>query len=402
MTQFKYSVIGANNVQEKGAIQAKNKNEAVEALRAQGKKIINLVEVKPSSFSFLNQPHLSFQEKMMFAKHMSTMIRSGIAISEALGILTEQSKKGPNRTMFNDILQRVNSGQSLSESMREYPKVFSDVFVNMVATGEESGTLDESFEYLDKQLEKEYDLRKKVGSAFIYPAVIVGITLLLVVGIVVFIMPRIINIFSTFDVVLPLPTRIMIGFSSFIVENPLFTLLGVVTFVVGCIFLMKLKKVKAFFARVILYVPIFGKLLRNVNLSRFCQTFHSLLEAGVPITKTLAIVEASLSNEDFKQSVARVKAKVQEGGSLGEAFLPEEKLFPVMFTKMISVGERTGSLGSTVEHLSRLYEKSVDDMTKNLATLLEPILLVFMAGLVGAVAISIILPIYQLPNLIGR
>jgi type IV pilus assembly protein PilC len=265
-----------------------------------------------------------------------------------------------------------------------------------------SGTLDQILDYLDEQLDKEYDLRKKVISAFIYPAVILSITLMLSLGIVFFIMPKITKIFTSFDIVLPLPTRILIGFSTLLTEKPLLTFGTAIVLVVGGVSLLRWKALKPFWDWVSLHLPVFGRVLHYANLARFSRTLTSLLQAGMPVTKALNVISTMMTNTQYKEAVKNSAAKVEQGGQLGEAFEGQEKLFPMLAVKMLYVGERTGSLETTMKQLALLYERNVDSLTRNLTVLLEPLLLVFMGVMVGGVAISIILPIYQLPNLLSK
>jgi len=167
-------------------------------------------------------------------------------------------------------------------------------------------------------------------------------------------------------------------------------------------FLFTSKSIKLIRDTVVLHIPVFGRLMRDMNLARFSRMMNSLLQAGVPITKAISITGKMLTSKPYKDEVERARAMVEKGGTLGEAFSNNEKLFPILLTKLLFIGEKTGSLEATTAHLANMYEKNVTDLTKNLSTLLEPILLVFMGGLVGGVAISIIMPIYQLPNLIGK
>lgn len=339
---------------------------------------------------------------MLFTKHMATMIKVGITITEALEILISQTKEKANRRMYENILERVQSGQSLSTSLKNYDYIFPEVFINMLATGEKSGTLEQIFEYLDVQLEKEYELRKKVVSAFIYPAVIIGVTLLVVIGIVLFIMPRITEIFESFNVELPLITKILIGFSGFVIDNPFISLgisLGIIMFF---IFIFRVKFLKPFWHRISLRLPVFGKVLIYANLARFSRTISSLLQSGVSLTEALGITANALTNTVYKKAIYLARDKVEQGGNFGESLAGNERLFPQLATKTLYIGEKTGSLEVTSKRLAELYEHNVDSITRNLSVLLEPLLLVFMAILVGGIAISIILPIYQLPNLLKK
>jgi len=401
MKKYRYVVSDKDGVHVKGMIRATNADDAKSALQKAGNVIISLGEDVPIARGFWNKAKLSFLDKMMFTKHLSIMIRVGITLTESLSILMSQLSKSSSRKMFENILNMVRSGQTLSASLSQYEDVFSEIYVNMVAIGEESGTLSEVLKYLDVQLEKEYELRKKVISAFIYPAVIIGITVLLMLGIVIFIMPKITDIFESFEVTLPLPTRVLIGMSDILVHKPHFVIIGGLVSAFLIFIILKSKFIQPFFHRIVLRLPVFGTLLKNVNLARFARTMHSLMAAGVPITRSLQITGGMFTNTLYRNAILESYAKVEQGGQLGESFKGNETLFPQLLTRMLVVGEKTGSLEETTEHLAMLYERNVDSITRNLTTLLEPFLLIFMAGMVGGVAISIILPIYQLPNLLA-
>lgn len=402
MKKYRYLVGDKLGSENHGIIYASDEKEAIKELTKQGHSVISVSEEQKPWKHFWEQPNLSFEEKMLFTKHMATMLRAGITITEALQIVGSQSRSKYNQVMYENLIKSIRAGRSLSESMRDYDCVFSELFINMVETGEKSGTLDQVLDYLDTQLDKEYEIRKKVISAFIYPAVIMSITLILSLGIVIFIMPKITKIFLAFDVVLPLPTRILIAVSTFLTEKPLLSLLIAGGAVSAIVLFFKLKFFKSIRDRIFLYLPVFGKVLICSNLARFSRTLYSLIQAGLPITRALTVIANMYTNQLYKEAVLTAQAKVEQGGQLGEAFEGNEKLFPVLTLKMLYVGERTGSLETTMNQLALLYERDVDNLTRNLTVLLEPLLLVFMGVLVGGVAISIILPIYQLPNLISR
>lgn len=356
---------------------------------------------KVKHVNFWEKPNMNFQEKMMFVKQLSIMIKMGTTIVESLQIIIKQTKLKKNKKMYEKIIEMIESGQTLSVSLKEYDYIFSNIFINMIKTGEESGNLEKVLEYLDIQLEKEYELRGKVISAIIYPVVIIGITLLMTLGIVIFIMPKITKIFQSFKVTLPLVTRLLIGISSFIIEKPFITLFSFVGIILFFKIIFGLKSLKPFWDKVIIHLPVFGKIMIATNLARFNRTVSSLLKSGVPIIKALEVTGGMLDNSLYKEAIDEARDKVEKGGNLGESF-NNEKLFPIMFISMLYIGERSGSLEVTTERLADLYERNVDAMTKNLSVLLEPFLLVFMAIMVGGIALSIILPIYQLPNLLHK
>ena len=401
MGKYVYVVSNEKGIRARGVLQASSEGDASEKLRERGDLIISLHEQNKRKWNISKKPHMGLEDRLMFAKHLATMMGVGITVTEALEILKSQELRKNNQQMYENMIRMIGTGQSLANSLREYENVFSEIFVNMVATGEKSGTLEKVLSHLEVQLEKEYELRKKVISAFIYPAVIVFVTLLVVTGIIVFLMPKITDIFRSFDADLPLPTRVLIGINEFIQNHPLRAVGEIGGGIAFFITIARLKALKPFWDAVVLRIPVFGRILKYANLARFSRTMNSLLQSGVPITEALQITESMLVNKYYKEAVHRTWDKVEKGGKLGEALKEEEKLFPPLLTSMLFIGESSGSLEKTTGHLADLYEKNVDNITKNLSVLLEPMLLVFMGLMVGGVALSIILPIYQLPNLIS-
>jgi type IV pilus assembly protein PilC len=401
MPKYDYVLSDQSGFRTKGSILAGDIDMAKSKLSEDGNIIISIIENKKMTTYFWQRPSLKFQDKIMFVKHMATMLQVGITVAESLEILIDQTKEKNNRKMYENILDMVKTGQTLSNSLRAYDYIFPEILVNMIATGEESGNLEQVMEYLDIQMEKEYETRKKVVAAFIYPSIILGLTLTIAFGIVIFIMPRISDIFSSFSVELPFITRFLIGFSNFMVDRPLVTLFGAFFLGAFLIFIFKVKYLKTFWHHVFIHLPVFGKILIYSNLARFARTLNSLLQSGVPMVKSLEITATMIGNSIYKNRLLTAKDKVEQGAKLGESLEGDEKLFPQIATKMLFIGEETGGLELTSKKLADLYEREVDNITKNISTLLEPILLIFMAALVGGIAMAIILPIYQLPNLLN-
>ncbi len=400
MKQFRYTIETKGGKKEKGSLYAASKDLAVQDLKKRGELILSVEELEARQNVFLSGPSLSFQDKLLFTSHLSTMLGAGITITESLQIILDQATRQGTRLMYEDLIRRVNAGQTLSESLSYYPKLFSQIFINMIGVGEKSGSLVEVLGYLKTQLEKENELRQKVVAALVYPGVIVSMTLLMVFGITFFIMPKILDIFQSFDVTLPLPTRILIGFTHLITGQPLlfFSVLGL--FVGGSFLLMRSDFFQPIWHRVVVHVPVFGRIWIGVNVARFCRSLNSLLKAGVSIDKALEITGSMFSDRSYRDLALEARKKVEQGASLEEALRGHERQIPILVIKMFAVGEKTGRLEETTEHLASLYEQSVDNITRNLSVLLEPLLLVFMGLLVGSVALAVILPIYQLPNLI--
>lgn len=402
MTKYNYTLTNEDGKKKEGTINAPSKEAALQSLRTLDNIVLSITEEESSREWLFGRPKMSMVEKMIFVKNLATMIEVGITVSESLAIIKDQTKNVRLKKMFDDIMEMVNSGQSLAKSLKKYDNNFSQLFINMIETGEASGNLQDVLSYLDLQLEKDYELRKKVVSALIYPAVIITITLLMAAGIVVFIMPKITNIFKQFKAKLPLPTQLLIDLSNLLTQKPLLSFLGFIGIIGFMVFIFKLKILRPFWTKVLTILPLFGNIAISANVARFTRTINSLIKSSVPITEALTITMNMLDNILYKDALKEVRDKVEQGGKVGDSLEKYERLFPPMCTKMISLGERTGTLETTTGKVAELYEKDVDTKTRNLSTAIEPMLLVLMAALVGGIAISIILPIYQLPNLIKR
>lgn len=402
MPKFTYVVTDQLGIKKEGAISAANKDSAIKKLQERNEIIISIVEEEYGKIFIFGKPSMGLQDKIVFTKCLGTMLKVGITITESFEILAHQTKKSGIKRMYEDIIEMIRSGQSLATCLRKYNNIFSDLFINMIETGEKSGNLEKVLNRLAIQLEKEYEIRKRVVSAFIYPAVIIVITIMMSIGIVAFIMPKITKIFERFEMPLPLPTRMLIGISKFLTEKPFLAILLALSIIAFFIFVPRIKAIKPFWHMLMLKLPIFGNILVSANVARFARTINSLLQAGVPITEGFKLTANMLDNIVYKIAIDEACEKIEQGANIGESLEKEEKLFPQLATKMLYIGEKTGSLEITTRHIAKLYEKEVEDKTKNLSVLLEPILLVFMAVMVGGIALSIILPIYQLPNLLNK
>lgn len=402
MKKFSYLITDHLGKKQKGDLYAPTQESALQELKEKGLLVLKLEECKEEKLPFWKKPSLAFEDKLLMTSHLSTMVGAGLTLTEALEILLEQTRSANNRAMYEDMIHRINAGQTLSDALAQYPSVFSSIFISMVAVGEKSGTLQDVLGYLEQQLEKEYELRQKVFGALIYPAVIVCLTLTMVFGIVFFIMPKILKIFDAFDVGLPLPTRVLIGVTHLLKDSPLLVFGGFGMFVGLLVFLWTLPKVRDICYVIALRLPVLGNLLVSMSMARFGRSLNSLLKAGVPINKGLGIASSLFANRTYSELFITARERVEKGSSLEDALGDDERLVPILVVKMLAVGEKTGNLEETTSHVARLYEQRVDGITRNLSTLIEPILLVFMGALVGGVALAVILPIYQLPSLIHK
>lgn len=402
MPNFKYLLSDIKGEKLSGTIFASSLEMAKKKLSKNKNFLLEITADKAGKLYFWQKPHLSLQDKMTFLKHLSTMIKVGITITEALKILIDQTSRKSVKNMYQAINDMITSGQTLSNSLKEFDYIFSEIFINMIAVGEKSGTLEKTLSYLSLQMEKEYELRKKIISAFIYPILIVVITIVIATGIVIFIMPKITKIFKTLNLELPAVTQFLMDFSDFISTKPLTALAIALATISFFVLIFTAKFLKPFWETVLLSIPILKKIVINGNLARFNRTLNSLLQSGITLSESLTILSKMTTNRLYKNAIGEALEKVQQGGKLGKSLENYPKIFPQLMVKTISIGEKTGSMETTTGYLAELYENNVDTLTKNLSVLLEPLLLLFMAGLVGTIVLAIILPIYKLPSILKR
>jgi len=340
-------------------------------------------------------------EKALFAKYLSVMIRAGLTLVESLEISYDQAK-GRFKRVLKEVFDYVNRGHQLAEAMDRHKKVFPSLYINMIRAGEASGTLAENLNHLSEQAEKDIIIRRKVKSAMMYPTVVLVAAIGLGFAMAIFVLPQITRLFRSFDIELPLSTRILLWLADW------FSKYGVETFVVFIIaigvlaWLLRLRIIKPLTHPLILRLPIVGTLSHNVNLARFCRTLGVTMRSGLTIDEGLRIATDVVDNYAYKKSLEQVVENVKTGKTLAESLEGFDFLFPKITTRMTKVGESTGSLEEVLIYLAEFYEAEVDNLVKNLATVLEPILLVAIGVVVAGLALSIITPIYQLSGSIGR
>lgn len=346
--------------------------------------------------------HLSIKDKMLFARHMEMMTRSGLQVLEALEILQKQTQKPAFVRVLNTLIADVKNGHSLSIAMERYQRLFGDFIINLIRVGESSGTLSENFKYLALELEKKSELKKKVVGALIYPIVIlfatVGIT-----GIMIFlIFPKILPVLRSLNVELPFSTRAFIFISQFLTSNIVWLVAGTLGLIIMWFLLLRIERFRYGVHSTLLKLPLIGTLVMDVNIITIARTMDLLLRGGVLIVEALEISGKSLNNLVYKKQIRDIQEAVQQGHPMSKLMIERPKLFPPTFAEMSHVGEKTGKLDETLEFLATFYESELDSTTKTLSNVLEPVLLLGMGVVVTFVAISIITPIYKISQSLGR
>lgn len=351
----------------------------------------------------LFQSSIPLQEKLLFTKHLSIMLKSGVPISEAIEILIEQSKSPAFRHALDTTNRSLKNGATLSDSLKKGTKAFDQFYLSIIAVGEESGTLEKSLEYLSIQLEKEYYLRKKVQGALLYPGIVLSAIFIVGGFIAVFILPQLIGFFQAFNTELPVATKILLWIAQYFKSYGLITLGAVGGLFVGGIFAVRTKAIQPLWHRFVYSIPVTGPLLHATQLVRFNRNLGILLQSGVPITTSLDTTRKTLTNIHYIRALDSVLANTKKGKSISDSLKANpHQAFPAITVKMIAIGEKTGKLDETLIYLSEFYESEIDSNTKNLSTVLEPILLIVIGLVVAFIALAIISPIYELTGSIRK
>ena len=340
---------------------------------------------------------LSITDQAFFAKRLSFLINAGVSLLEGLHMIREQTISKSYARVLDTVITDVSGGRSLSQSLSKFKNAFGDFAVSIISVGEQTGALSENLAYLAEELKKRQILRKKIVSALVYPIFItlatIGITSLLIV----FIFPKIMPIFMSLNVALPLTTRILIFVSNFLANYGLWLLLGSVLTVIGLrILFKKSEKFHFFYDKLSLKIPVIGPMIQNYNLANVSRTLSLLLNGGMTLGEALPITARSTANFVYRYELDKLAEVEDRGDKISSHMKNYRKLFPDMLSQIISVGERSGNLSETLTYLSDMYESEVEESTKNLSSLIEPVLMVIMGVMVGFVAISIITPIYSI------
>ncbi|MFA5828897.1 MAG: type II secretion system F family protein [Candidatus Gracilibacteria bacterium] len=338
---------------------------------------------------------ISATELLFFTRHLSLALKSGLTLFETLTMLQDLAS-GKLKQVLTKIMYLLQAGESFYSSLSHYPQYFSALYLNLVKTGELSGTLEKNLQYLAENLQKTRALKQKVKSAMIYPVFILSAVIVLGFAMSILVLPKILPLFKTLDVELPATTKLLIFVTDMMSAHGAFIIGGFVAFVIFMAWFLRQNFVKPVSHFVILKIPVFGKISQNLNLELFTHTLSTLLLSGIPLDKSLKITADATENRVYRAAISHFVIAIEKGNTLAESFASYPKLFPKMFKYMIAMGERTGSLDSTLKYLSDFYESEVDTTVKNLSTIIEPFLLIFIGGIVGVVALSILGPIYSI------
>jgi len=403
MPVFVYEARDATGQLRRDTIEAPNVRAATQKLQESRYTVINIKEKAVGGSQtdvmawYQKLRKVNEQALTVFSRQFATMINAGLAMVRCLDILSEQTEDKKLQQTLIQVRRDVEGGSTLSNALGKHPNIFSTLYISMVKAGEMGGVLDEVLERLANFMEKDFSLKKKVKSALTYPVVILVMALGIVFFLVTYILPTFVSLFEGMNLTLPLPTKILMIITKS-AKNPwiIFPALGL-----GILGSFALNRyIQTPFGRkqydlLRLNVPVFGLLNKKVSISRFCRTLGTLLSSGVPIMQALEIVGKASGNEIIALTVSKIRESIREGESIASP-LGASGMFPPMVTQMVAVGEETGNLDAMLSKISDFYDTEVEYMLASLTSMLEPIMIVGMGGIVGFIVISVFLPLYQL------
>lgn len=401
---FKYKIVDSKGKQSEGFMDADDKFALYHTLKKEGVTIVSTEEIKSKrNFSldnfitYLNR--VKTHDKIVFAKNLSKMIEAGLPATRALTIMEKQAK-GQFKIILHGISESLSKGGTFSDSMKNYPKVFSNLFVSMVRAGEESGNIALALKNIGEQMEKTYQLNKKIRGAMMYPAVIICLMVVIGALMMIYMVPTLTATFVGLGVKLPLSTRIIIAISDFLINYFLVAFAGLVILVGLLVAFLKTKDGKRLLDTFFIKAPIIGEMVRQIYSARTARTLSSLLSSGVDIVVAIGVTKDVLQNSYYKNVMGEVQTTIEKGEPVSAVFARYERLYPLFVSEMVAVGEETGKIGEMLSGVASYYEEEVDQKTKNVSSIIEPVIMIFIGVAVGGFAISMLAPTYSLVDAI--
>ncbi len=394
--EFTYKAKDLQGIDHVGSVQAPDIHSAASIIRKKGLIVVSLNPKNAPANKFLDKlfNRVSFTELVILTRQLATMVSSGLVLSEAIDILEEQQTNKTLKKALVEISQNIKGGLTMAQALGKYPDIFPHLYVNLVKSGEASGKLDSVLLQMADGLEKDREFRARIKGAMIYPIVVLSMMVVVMIIMMVYVVPKLLSLYTQSTMELPLPTKILIFTSNMFIN---FWWLGAILSVGIFIAIQRYKKTpqgNLFFGRLVLKLPIVGKIVTNVTLTNFNRTFGLLSSAGIPLLESIGIVSDLTDNPVFKNALKDAYKGVEKG--LPFSSLLTSTIFPKIVSQMIRVGEETGKIDEIFIKLSEFFESESDHLVKNLTVAIEPIVLIVLGIGVAFLVISIILPIYQL------
>ncbi|MES2436476.1 MAG: type II secretion system F family protein [Patescibacteria group bacterium] len=403
MATFKVRIINATGEHLEETVQASDQAALYAIIREKGETLVAAEEVNDSqkkagfSIPFISRK-VKTRDKITFARNLGSMIEAGLSMARALNVIEKQTRQKKFKDIIASITKSISQGRTLSESMKDYPGVFNNLMTSMVRAGEESGSLAQALRMISNQMESSYKLTQKIRGALMYPAVILVAVGGIGVFMLTYVVPTLSATFKEMNAELPASTKMVIAASDFLKDH-YFIVAGLFIIVASAVYMMlKSVKGKRFLDWAFLRIPVIGVIVKQVNAARTARTLSSLLTAGVDVVVATRITADVLQNSYYKEVLGIVEEKIQKGETIAHVFNGREDLYPSFVGEMISVGEETGQLAPMLLGVANFYESEVDQKTKDMSSIIEPFLMVFIGLVVGFFAITMMSPIYSLGN----
>lgn len=387
-------------------VEAQDRFAVYDIARSSGHVVDSVAAAKSFSVgSFFNKEKIEQlisrvkeDELVMATRNLGSMLVAGLPLTRALSVIERQTRNPRMRAVIKDVRERINKGSQLNDALAEHPKEFNDLYVAMVRAGEESGKLSEALSTLSLQMERSSSIKKKIKGAMIYPVIVIIVLVIIGILMMIYVMPSITSTFESLDVDLPATTTFLIAVSKAFEQHTFAVLAGMVLSIIGFIQFLRTKYGKIGASWIIPRLPIIGNIAKEANAARTARTLSSLLSSGVDVVRSINITEEVLQNVFYKKILADAAERVEKGNPLSEVFVENEFLYPVLVGEMVLVGEETGQISEMLEELAVFYEREVEQKTKDLSTIIEPLLMVVIGGSVGFFALAMIAPIYSISD----
>ena len=402
---FKYRVRAADGSIQEGQLEAENQGLALQALREKGLLVLSMnaaaaggrdVGGGGAGLSFFEKLQrigaVPAKTRMVFFRQMATMVQAGLTLSLAIDIIAEQERSMIFKDVLLDVKGRLDRGVPMSQAMRAHPSIFNNMMISLVQAGEEGGLLDDSLERVAGLLEKQAALKSKIRSAMFYPSFVIFFALSVVVVFIAFILPKFQQVFRGMNIELPALTEMLFSLGEYCTEHWLSIVIWTLAVVGALLFLLRSRTTKPMMDRVKLRLPVIKSLVFKSGMARATQTLAALVTAGVPILRGLEMAEGAAGNEVIRKGFADLQASAKQGVHLGDA-AKRAKVFPILVCQMMRIGEETGHLDDMLERVARWYDQELDEQIKAMTSLMEPVMIIFVGGIVAVIAMAIFGPI---------
>lgn len=405
MPKFTFKAVKPSGETYEATRESADKFSLYKEVKNEGSAIVEVSEIKErGGVNFLLSAILSIfgkvrmHEKIVFTKNLGAMLSAGLSLSRALSVIERQTKNKKLKTVTISLGADISRGKTMSEAMKEHPQVFSKLLVSMVGAGEESGSLAQSLTIVSEQMDNMYKLQKKVKGAMIYPAIIIIVMFIIGSLMLVYVVPGLTKTFKEVNADLPMSTKLVIFVSDFAKDNAILAFFGIIALISVFYVWTRTKNGKKSLDFLTLHFPIISGIIKETNSARTCRTLSSLLSAGVPVAQALGITGDVIQNSYYKEVLRKSQESVEKGDTISSIFVKNDRLYPIFVGEMMNVGEETGNMSNMLMEVALFYENEVSQKTKDMSTVIEPFLMVFIGAVVGFFAVSMITPMYSIMN----